>query len=220
MSFSTLYPDAASLIVADSPVGTLTKSPLEIPHQARAGDPDRLHLKYEGLAFPANPFTGLGIGTTPTGIRTPGSWFIVDATPRYEPAPWCTVDVTCEGLLSGDGTGTVRRRHFSVTEQQNAEMISYLGTIWPRVQVRVQQVGVELDYVLIGDDPPTESVGLQIVPGSAPPVAPSLWTFIVDPVRHIRDGWVLDRVRSQNIGGRLDAWLVTEVYLYIYPYSP
>jgi hypothetical protein len=225
MSFTTTNPGNEKLVITLATPGEVVKSAYELLELGPPGQPDKLTLYYDALVestagLNAAVLTLNSQGTDVSAVAvTAGTWIAgaVSILSRPEELPFARFAVPCLGLAESKPNAV---RWFAVTETQSGEDILYLSTLWPKLQAESNNLGVEIDTVLLGSSPDMAQVSTNVTPPSAPTPAASVWATLANPTRQYPDGWVLVDTRSQQINGSATAWLVTYVYRYKYPYTP
>ncbi len=223
MDFVDAFPPTEKLVLTSERPGEWVRSPYEALEIADAGQPDALTLFWEGCVEAVADANAWAAAQAPLGTlvdypSTQGTWVAgpLIKLSRPEELPFVAWSRHHEGIFASKPSAT---RWFSVTESQGAENITYLGTVWPKLQAEILSVGVEVDTVVFGT-PDMSQVGANVTPPSPPSVRPSDWEYLVDPTRHFRDGWVLVDLRARQLFGSPAAWFCTYVYRYKYPFSP
>lgn len=152
------------------------------------------------------------VGTAISGMNM----WVANAKARCLGADIYAVELSCKGLFAERPLKVSGR---SATEQQQGDAI--LGPDWTGAQravVKEAAPSVNIEYIIIGGEPPTNLVGTNGTPDYAPAVRASVWATVADPLYHFPAGWVFDGI-DWEYGPGNHACLVKEAWNYIFEIS-
>lgn len=128
-------------------------------------------------------------------------FWLRQATPQRVGGNVWRVAASYAGRISEDKPPKVRP--LSSAEAFSVEELTYTGLFTDApVNVRECSPSVEIGYVLVGSEPPTELVGLAGTPTYAPGVRSSFWGYLVANIRYnFPSGWVFESIDADKLAG-------------------
>jgi len=124
-----------------------------------------------------------------------------------------------EGRITSEKPMSVRFQ--STNEVYNIDSLTYAGYTDAPANVREASPSVQLGYVLVGDSPPTNYVGLEGTPAVAPSVRAGFWGSLAAQRVNFPHNWILLDVDADKIAGSSPAaYWVSESWQHFQEFLP
>lgn len=152
----------------------------------------------------------------PIGRRLAGNFWCTGATPERVAANIWTCEVRGKGLAANRPW---KINISGAVEQQESPVpipVPGLGGLW-RTQVMESNPRLEVEYISF-NRPQTQLIGTAGVPPYAMAVRSSVWSYLLNPLVHFPNGWVLIDMPAEKLAGA-EVWLVKEVWQYVHRFS-
>jgi hypothetical protein len=152
-----------------------------------------------------------------TGVNM---WIVdTDPVPTRAPGIW-RVRCQCRGLIANTDPPRYKITIGAHADGQSVENVLINGIRRDRAEVDEHAPDMRVEWVHIGTRPSILTVGDKATPPDAPTVRDTFWDFLTDPVYHWPNEWKHSDRSIEQLIPDVDAYLVRDLYEYVYEESP